>query len=202
MKTAKRVIVIASGETERRALPHLAQYLQDDSITADEVRIPPRNRALDGQMAENLIKAAWYENLGARPDKFVVLIDLDGADPEHSLDAIRNRLSGLKGRISADVNCAYAQEHLEAWYFANAEKLRIFLGRALGEVDTSRPDEIQNPKLHLKHLLGERVYTARVSEEIAKMLDAGRIAGRSPSFKKFIEAIANGSIQQHQDPVG
>lgn len=195
MKTAKRVVVIASGETERRALPHLAQHLKVRSITVDEVRIPPRNRALDAPMAEKLIKAAWYENLDAPPDKFVLLIDLDGADPEASLEPIRNRLSRLKGGISCDVICAYAQEHLEAWYFANAEKLREYLGRALGDVDTSRPDEIQNPKLHLKHLLGERVYTARVSEEIAKTLDAGKIAGRSPSFKKFVEAIANGSIQ-------
>ena len=193
MKTPKRVIVIASGETERRALPHLAQHLQVRSITIDEVRIPPRNRALDASMAEKLIKAAWYENLDTPPDKFVLLIDLDGADPEASLEPIRSRLSTLKGGIRADVICAYAQQHLEAWYFANAESLREYLGRALGEVDTSRPDEIQNPKLHLKHLLGECAYTARVSEEIAKTLDAGKIAGRSPSFKKFVEAIANGS---------
>lgn len=195
MKMAKRVIIIASGETGRRALPHLAQHLQDHSISVDEVRIPPRNRALDAQMAENLIKAAWYESLDAPPDKFVLLFDLDGADPEAALEPFRSRLSGLRGGISADVICAYAQEHLEAWYFANAEQLREFLGRALGEVDTSRPGEIQNPNLHLRHLLGERVYTARVSEEIAKTLDAGKIAGRSPSFKKFVEAIANGSVQ-------
>ena len=133
------------------------------------------------------------ENLDTPPDKFVLLIDLDGADPEASLEPIRSRLSTLKGGIRADVICAYAQQHLEAWYFANAESLREYLGRALGEVDTSRPDEIQNPKLHLKHLLGECAYTARVSEEIANTLDAGKIAGRSPSFKKFVEAIANGS---------
>ena len=40
--------------------------------------IPPRNKALDAEMAEKLIKAAWYENLGAPPDKFVVVVDLDG----------------------------------------------------------------------------------------------------------------------------
>lgn len=190
---AKHVIIIASGETERRALPYLTRHLQDCAVSVGEVRIPPRNRGLDPQMAENLIKAAWYENLDAPPDKFVLLIDLDGADPEASLEPIRSRLSELRDRISADVLCAYAQEHLEAWYFAHAEKLREYLGRALGQVDTSRPDEIQNPKLHLKHLLGERIYTARVSEEIAKTLDAGTIAGRSLSFKKFVDAIANGS---------
>ena len=94
-----------------------------------------------------------------------------------------------------NILCAYAQQHLEAWYFADAENLKSYLGRALGQVDTSKPDEIQNPKLHLKHLLGERVYNARISEEIASALDSGTIAGRSPSFKKFVDAIMNGGSE-------
>ena len=146
-------------------------------------------------MAERLIKAAWYENLHMPPDKFVVVIDLDGADAAALLEPIRSRLSKLRDDISADVLCAYAQQHLEAWYFADAQNLREYLGRELGQVDTSRPDEIQNPKLHLKHLFGERLYTARVSEEIAKTLSTDTIAGRSPSFKKFVEALANGATE-------
>ena len=67
-----------------------------------------------------------------------------------------------------------------------------YSGRDLGQVDTSKPDEIHNPKLHLKHLLGNRVYTARVSEEIAKILNTSTIAGRSPSFRKFVDTIMNG----------
>ena len=193
---AKRVIIIASGETERRALPHLARHLQDCAVTVCEVRIPPRNRALDAQMAERLIKAAWYGNLHDPPDKFVVVIDLDGADPEALMEPIRSRLSGLREGVSADVLYAYAQQHLEAWYFADAQKLREFLGRELGQIDTSRPDEIRNPKRHLKHLLRGCMYTARVSEEIARTLDAGTIAGRSPSFKKFVDAMRNGSTSQ------
>ena len=195
---AKRIIIIASGETERRALPHLARHLQDCAVTVDEVRIPPRNRAIDAQMAERLIKAAWYENLHMPPDKFVLIIDLDGTDPEALLEPIRSRLSKLRHDISADILCAYAQQHLEAWYFADAQNLREYLGRALGQVDTSRPDEIQNPKRHLKHLFGERLYTARVSEEIAKTLNTDTIAGRSPSFKKFVDAVTNGSgMREH-----
>ena len=193
---AKRVIIIASGETERRALPYLARHLQDCAVTVGEVRIPPHNRALDAQMAERLIKAAWYGNLHAPPDKFVLVIDLDGADPEASLQPIRSRLSELSNGISADILCAYAQQHLEAWYFADAQNLRKYLGRNLGQVDASKPDDIQNPKLHLKNLLRERIYTARVSEEIAKTLDVSTIAGRSPSFKKFVDTITNGATPQ------
>ena len=63
-----------------------------------------------------------------------------------------------------------------------------------GHSDTSRPDEIQNPKLHLKHLLRKSLYTARVSEEIARKLDAGTIAGRSPSFKNFVDALTDGGL--------
>ena len=33
-----------------------------------EVRIPPGNRMLSFQMAEKLIKSAWYEAAGAPPD--------------------------------------------------------------------------------------------------------------------------------------
>ena len=95
--------------------------------------------------------------------------------------------------IGADVLYAYAQAHLEAWYFADVANLRKRIGRAPGNVDTSKPDEIDNPKLYLKHVLAERVYTARVSAEIAEALDAATIAGRSPSFRNFVEAVRNGS---------
>lgn len=192
---AKRVVIIASGETERRALPHLTRHLADQAVTVQDVRVPPRNRKLDASMAEKLVKAAWYENPSAPPDKFVLVLDLDGADPDVFLAPVRDRLPGRVDGIGADVLFAYAQQHLEAWYFADAENLRGCLGRDLGHVDTSRPDEIRNPKLHLKHLLGERSYTALVSEDIARTLDAGAIAGRSPSFSNFVDALLNGASE-------
>ena len=192
MTRVKHVVIVASGETERRALPHLLRHLQDRSVIVDEVRVPPRNRALDARMAERLVKAAWYENPSAPPHKFVVVLDLDGQDADATLEPVRHALHTRLDEVGADLLCAYAQQHLEAWYFADAENLRRYLGRAPGGVDTSKPDEIQNPKLHLKHLLGERVYTARVSEEIATGLDAGTIARRSPSFKGLVDAVANG----------
>ena len=46
----KHVVVIASGETERRALPHLLAYLGDVGIKVS-VRIPPRHRSLSVDMA-------------------------------------------------------------------------------------------------------------------------------------------------------
>lgn len=39
----KQVIVIASGVTERVALPLLVEYLRGENIVVD-VHIPPRNR--------------------------------------------------------------------------------------------------------------------------------------------------------------
>ena len=75
---------------------------------------------------------------------------------------------------------------------ADADNLSDYLGRPLGNVDTSSPDTIQNPKLHLKNLLGDKPYTARVSEDIAKRLDARAIVRRSPSFRAFIAAVENG----------
>ena len=188
----KHVIVVASGETERRALPHLVSHLRDRDI-AVEVRIPPRHRALRTGVAESLIKAAWFESLHNPPDKFVVLLDIDQAAPDAILGPIQKGLSGRLADVNADVLYAYAQQHLESWYFADSANLRNYLGRSPGNVDTSKPDAIHNPKLHLKHLLGKRVYTARLSEEIARRLDPQSIEQTSPSFRGFVDAVRNGA---------
>ena len=188
----RHVVVLASGETERRALPHLVSHLREQNTSVVEVRIPPRNRTLDAQMAESLIKAAWFERSDNPPCKFVLLVDTDGKAPEEVLAPYHELSQRLCGTINAAIRLAYAERHLEAWYFADAANLRGWLGRALGKVDTSKPDKIQNPKLHLKHLLGSQVYTARVSEEIASSLDALTIAQRSPGFRRFVNAVMNG----------
>ena len=146
-------------------------------------------------MAERLLKSAWYGSTADRPDKFVVLLDTDGKAPDEVLAPFREGIPARLGdEIGAEVLYAYAQWHLEAWYFGDAANLRGFLGGSLGSVDSSTPDEIQNPKLHLRNVLGDRVYTARVSEEIAERMNAATIAQRSPSFQGFLEAVANGSM--------
>ena len=197
----KHVVVIASGETERRSLPHLLSHLRGQGVFVDEVRIPPGNGRLNASMAERLIMAAWYESLGSsQPDKFVVLLDLDKSAPNEVLGPLQDELLGrLGGHFEATIKYAYAQQHLEAWYFADAANLRTYLGHAPGHVDTSMPDEIENPKNHLKNLLNEEVYTARISEEIAKSLDPPTIAQRSPSFRGFLEAVKNGVTSAEAD---
>lgn len=190
----KHVVVIASGETERRSLPHLLRHLEDDGIVIIDVRIPPGNKALNLDMAERLVKSAWYEKHESPPDKFVILADVDGKVPDQVLRPFRDSLAERVGpKVKASLRFAYAQWHLEAWYFADDAGIRAYLGGAPGDIDTSTPDTIQNPKLHLKHLLGDRAYTAVVSEEIATSIDARKIAQRSPSFQGFLEAVRNGS---------
>ena len=190
----KNVIVIASGETERRALPYFLSHLKTEDITVD-VRIPPGNKALDVSMAERLIKASWFERIASPPDKFVILVDTDGKTPGDVLRPFREKLSQQLGpSIHAQIQFAYAKWHLEAWYFADISGLRRYLDRAPGNVDPSNPDEIDNPKLHLKHLLADRAYTAVVSEEIARMIDPQTVAQRSPSFDGFLDAVRNGNI--------
>ena len=188
----KRVIVIASGETERRVLPHLVAHLQEQDVVITDVRIPARNRPLNVPMAEKLIKAAWYENLHERTQKFVVVVDVDAKEPQQVLAPFQEKLPGRIQDVEADVLFAFAQRHLEAWYFADADNLKAHLKKSLGKVDTSNPDQIQNPKMHLRNLLGRRLYTALVSEEIASQLDAPTIAQRSPSFRGFLNAAMNG----------
>ena len=189
---AGHVVVVASGETERRSLPHLVSHLRTQGTSVDDVRIPPRNKALDAGVAEKIIKSIWYENVGEEPDKIVLLVDVDRKSPDRVVPPMREKLAPrLPDGIKQRVQYAYAQQHLEAWYFADAENLRGYLERDLGKVDGSRPDEIENPKQHLKNIL-DRVYTARVSEEIVRALDAETIARRSPSFKGFLDALLNG----------
>lgn len=190
---AKRVAVIASGETERRARPHLTAHLHGQGIEVSRLMIPPNNSALNARMAAKLIRAAWFGSF-PKPDKFVVLVDTDGKTPSEALGQLETNLpSRLPRGLSSDaVLYVCAQWHLEAWYFADADNLSACIERPLGNVDASAPDAIQNPKLHLKSLLADKFYTARVSEDIAKRLDAGAIRQRSPSFRAFIAAVENG----------
>ena len=188
---SKNVVVIAPGETERRALPHLLDHLQDRDI---RVRIPPRHRALNAKMALKLIQASLYDYGDRPPDKYVILVDTDGKEPDEVLRHLKKDLLNLLGsQFRPSVRYAYAQWHLEAWYFADAMNLRRFLGgRDLGSVDTSQPDKIQSPKLHLKNLLGDSFYTAGVSEGIAKTVNAETVSGRSQSFRGLLDAVKNG----------
>src|SRR6266545_6755185 len=125
---SKHVIVIASGETERRALPHLVAHLCAEGILVTEIRRPDGNKALTVEMAEKLIKAAWFaptDNI--TPDKFVILLDADGKDPDEVLRPFREQLRGRLGsKITANLQFATAQWHLEAWYFADVSGLRTF----------------------------------------------------------------------------
>ena len=196
----KRVIVIASGETERRALPHLLSHLRDEGIVLADVRIPPRNLDLQVEIVEKIIKSAWYESQ-TPPDKFVLLVDVDGKDPDATLAPFKKDLPGrLPPEVRPMLQYAYAQRHLEAWYFADAQNLRTYLrGKDPRRVDASKPDEIQNPKQHLKNLLERSTYTARTSEDIARMLDARTISLRSPSFDGFLSAVRNGSPSVDSD---
>lgn len=190
----KRVVVIASGITERRAVPHLLTGVDNATVTAEDVRFPPRHHQMTPEEVGKVIHAVWWERTGAPPDKIVVLVDTDREAPEEALADLEEKLpQRLRPEMRRAVHYAYAQRHLEAWFFADADALKKVLDIPLGREDYSRPDEMENPKLHLRHLLGRgRPYTSRVSEEIAKALDPEVIERRSPSFRGFLAAVRNG----------
>ena len=190
----KRVVVIASGFTERRALPHLLTGVGDATVAAEDVRFPPRHHQMTPEEVLKVIHAVWWERTGAPPDKIVVLVDTDRETPEEALADLKEKLpKRLRPEMRPVVKYAYAQRHLEAWFFADASSLKTVLNISLGREDYSRPDEMENPKLHLRHLLGnDRQYTSRVSEEIAKGLDPAVIERKSPSFCEFLAIVRNG----------
>ena len=167
-----------------------------EGVTVEDVRIPPRHRAISVDVAEKIIRSVWFERVeGERPSKFVVLLDTDRSLPQDVLAPILDGLPQRLSDIDASLQFAYAQQHLEAWYLADANGLRRYLGRDLGDVDSSQPDAIVNPKLHLKHLLGTP-YTSLVSRNIAKELDAAAIARNSASFREFVAAVRNGDAER------
>ena len=166
-----------------------------EGVTVEDVRIPPRHRAITVEVAEKIIRSVWFEREESeRPAKFVVLLDTDRSLPQDVLAPIRDGLPRRLGDIDASLQFAYARQHLEAWYLADANGLRRYLGRDLGNVDSSQPDAIANPKLHLRHLL-DAPYTSLVSRDIAAELDAAAIARNSASFRGFVAAVRNGDAE-------
>jgi hypothetical protein len=185
------IVVIASGETGRAALPVLVEHLGAEGITlSGSVRTPPRHRQLHADEVAWLVKAAHFSS-NPRPDGFVVLIDADPRDPIAVASALQSELVPLCSGLAVPMLVTAAKWHLEAWFFADAPGLRAFVGRDLGAVDASKPDDIDNPKLHLKNLLG-RTYTARVAGDIARALSVSGVRA-SPSYRRFEAALRNGA---------
>ena len=113
----KRVVIIASGQTEQRALPVLVAHLREHGIGAEDVRIPPRNQDITAPVAEKIIKAAWFDR-GSPPDKIVLLVDTDQGAPGAKMTTLRSSLSPrLTPEMRRAIQYAYAQQHLEAWFF-------------------------------------------------------------------------------------
>ena len=135
----KKVVIIASGQTEAAALPRLLRCLEPD-IVVDEVRIPSSNRDLSVNVIESLIRAAWFVKAeDDRPHKFIVVVDVDKREPAEVLGPIQEDLHGRLRDVTADVQYAYAQQHLEAWYFADVENLKKYLGgREPGKINASK----------------------------------------------------------------
>lgn len=187
------MVIIASGETERRSLPCLLAHLATEEVIVEDVRIPPGHRPINADIAAKIIRSVWFERVGdARPHKFVVLLDTDASSPEVVLAPIRADLPAPAARHPSEPSIRLRATPSGAWYFADAKGLRQYLRRDLGNVDPSRPDAIGNPKRHLKQLLGSGLYTAQISREIAASLDAAVVAERSPSFRRLVAAVRNG----------
>lgn len=188
---SKSVVVLASGRTEQRALPNLIRHLEEEGIFVD-VRVPPRNRPITGDLVVRIAQGCYWDT--PRPDKFVVLVDTDRKGLNEVVVPLQKRIGGSLDHLDLKICYAYARQHLEAWFFADERGLRRYLGRNLGRVDASRPDDIDNPKLHLEHMLGRRFYTSEVAERVSRVLNAATIAARSASFARFLDVVRNGGV--------
>ena len=88
---AKRVVVIASGPTERSALPHLLAHLKAEGITVD-IRIPDRHRHLRPNVVNPIIYSALYDSPDGPPHKIVVLVDTDGKSTDDAMRPIQQNI--------------------------------------------------------------------------------------------------------------
>lgn len=187
----KQVIVIASGDTERLALPHLLRELIDQEISLD-IRVSPHGSLTIDRVSRVARAAYWDMKMRGRdPSKFVILLDADAEDREETIrrfEVVAERIQDLQ----VPTYVSAAKWHLEAWFFADEQSLRSFVGRSLGGVDASRPEAIERPKEHLRNLL-DRPYTARVAARIAAVLSPEAVRAKSPSFVDFESKIRNGS---------
>ena len=138
------------------------------------------------------IKSAWYDlsGRGQPPNKFVVLVDADGKPPDDVVAPLQAVCAHIKDIPVACIVTA-AKWHLEAWFFGDEQGLRDYLGRDLGNVDPTYPDQILDPKRHLKNLL-KGIYGRDTAEQIARKVRPSIIRTHSPSFNAFEEAIRNG----------
>ena len=97
------------GRDRAASLPYLMAHLAADGVSVVGVRIPPGGKALNVGMAERLLKASWFERIGDPPDKFVVLVDTDGMNPDETLRPYREQLKFRIGpRITAQLQFAFA----------------------------------------------------------------------------------------------
>jgi hypothetical protein len=193
----KKVVVIASGETERKALPHLSRDLREHGIDVSDIRsLPQLGEQGRDERLRGTIKSAWYDlsGRGQPPNKFVVLVDADGKPPDEVVAPIRAACAHLRDIPVACIVTA-AKWHLEAWFFGDEQGLREYLGRDLGSVDPSDPDQILDPKRHLKNLL-KGTYGRDTAEEIARRVRPSIIRTHSPSFNAFEQALRNGKDSQ------
>ncbi|MGH9505686.1 MAG: DUF4276 family protein [Terriglobales bacterium] len=188
----KRVVVVASGATEQKALPHLCRHLSGDDVQLLKVVTPPGHKQIRPALATQLIRAAWFGWAHAGgADKFVVLLDADAHDPEVVAGPVREACGGMQD-IPVPICVTAAQRHLEAWFFADPVGLRRHLSnRALGNIRDA-PDQMENPKQHLRNLLAPDFYTSLRAGAIAADLDPAAIEDRSPSFKRLAAAMRNG----------
>src|SRR5712692_9140864 len=114
----KRVVVIASGDTERRALPHLSRDLCEHGIEVSDIRsLPQLGGRVRDERLRGTIKSAWYElsPRGQPPNKFVVLVDADGKHPDDVVAPLRAACAHLRDIPVACIVTA-AKWRLEAWF--------------------------------------------------------------------------------------
>ena len=186
-------LILASGLKEWYALPVLCRHFCEDAGV--RVVFPDHSAALIHQVAP-LLQLHW------RPDvdpPCVILVDTHRLSPSQAMEPVQQKVDAMvqRGDLSPaarnSIRWAYAQPHLEAWFFADPSGLARYIG--CDEADLGVPGTIRDPQgvlrgLMTQHMPGRRRnYGASRAKDIADGLDARVVLANSPSFKTLIDAI-------------
>lgn len=190
---SKRVVVVASGETERRALPSLVGHLRANGIVMDDVRVPPAARSArraDGRTPResSLVRGSNVEagqvrgsrrrrhgRSGGRAAAF--------RDAVASASSQRSRDDPLCDRPTSSRSvvlrrCGRSPRLARGF----ARKRRHIQPRCNPEPQASSQASPRPAPLHVPRFGGHR-----------SSLDPASIAMRSPSFRRFQLAVTNGN---------
>lgn len=186
------VLLLVEGQSDKQALPVLARKLVSGvRFTAIPVG---KGDLLSAQKVEVHINYAVARQRGI--DKAVLCIDSECTDINETrarLDAVVREVAGRLSQIA--VRAVVVDHSLEGWLLADRQALAQFLGIREEQLRYGDPENECRPANVMErifHRARRDFVKTDALPALAGMMDAGRLAQRSPTFEAFRRALVQG----------